>query len=339
MRIGKVRERTGITAMSSERIDDVTTAPQRPGLALSRRRLLALSAGFAATAGLPALGEAETSASGVITRPIPKSGEKLPVVGLGTYLVFDVGDDPVRRKACAETLQTLVAGGGTVVDTAPSYATSELVVGDLLAVTGLQSRVFLATKLEDYNRDKAAAQLQLSLQRLRSRRVDLMQLHNLSDPHQDLSILRDWKAQGFCRYFGVTTSSIYDFPDVETVVRREKPDFLQVNYSLIDRTAERRLIPAAAEVGAAVLIDLPFTRNRLFEAVKGRQLPEWARDFDAASWAQFFLKYLIANAAVTAVIPGTRNPEHMADNLGASRGRLPDAAQRRRMVAFAETLH
>ena len=176
------------------------------------------------------------------------------------------------------------------------------------------------------------------MQRLRTNRVDLMQLHNVSDPHQDLAILREWKSQGLCRYIGITTSFGGDFDAVEAVVRRQKPDFLQINYSLADRAAEKRVIPAAAEVGAAVLTDLPFARNRLFGAVRGQKLPEWAGDFDAASWAQFFLKYLLGNEAVTAVIPGTSNAEHMADNLGAGRGRLPDAAQRQRMVAFFEAL-
>jgi aryl-alcohol dehydrogenase-like predicted oxidoreductase len=274
----------------------------------------------------------------LITRPIPHSGERLPVVGLGTSEVFDVGDDPVRRQACAEVLKTLVAGGGTLIDTAPSYGTSERVVGDLVAATGLRGRVFLATKLEDFDRKTAATLLGGSLQRLRTNRVDLMQLHNVSDPHQDLAILREWKSQGYCRYIGITTSTGGDFDAVEAVVRREKPDFLQINYSLADRAAEKRVIPAAAEVGAAVLTDLPFARNRLFRAVRGQKLPERAADFDAASWAQFFLKYLIGNAAVTAVIPGTSNPEHMADNLGAGRGRLPDTAQRQRMAAFFDGL-
>ena len=151
-------------------------------------------------------------------------------------------------------------------------------------------------------------------------------------------MLREWKSQGFCRCIGITTSFGGDFDAVEAVVRRQKPDFLQVNYSLADRAAEKRVIPAAAEVGAAVLTDLPFARNRLFGAVRGQKLPEWASDFDATSWAQFFLKYLLGNAAVTAVIPGTSNAQHMADNLGAGRGRLPDAAQRARMVAFFEAL-
>ena len=307
-------------------------------LTASRRQVLTLGAGFAISAWLPALGQERPGTAGLIARPIPHSGENLPVIGLGTSQVFEVGDDPARRQACAEVLKTLVAGGGKLIDTAPSYGTAESVVGDLVAATGLTGRVFLATKLEDYDRSTATAQLHASLQRLRTNRVDLMQLHNVGDPHQDLAILREWKGQGFCRYFGITTSSGGDFEAVEAVVRSQKPDFLQVNYSLADRAAEKRVIPAAAEVGAAVLTDLPFARNRLFRAVRGQKLPEWAGDFDATSWAQFFLKYLLGNQAVTAVIPGTSNPEHMADNLGAGRGRLPDAAQRQKMVAFFEAL-
>ncbi len=307
----------------------------------SRRRFLALGTGLAAATGLPVRavpGAAATGAPGLLARPIPHSGESLPVIGLGTSEVFDVGNDPAGRNACAGVIRTLVAGGGKLIDTAPSYGTAESVVGDLLAATGLQGRVFLATKLEDYDRDTGTAQLRASLQRLHTDRVDLLQLHNVSDPNQDLAMLREWKAQGLCRYIGVTTSFGGDFDAVEAVLRRQKPDFLQVNYSLADRAAEARVIPAAAEIGAAVLTDLPFARNRLFRAVRGRPLPEWAGDFDAASWAQLFLKYLLGNAAVTAVIPGTSNPEHMMDNLGGGRGRVPDAPQRRKMVAFFDTL-
>ena len=304
----------------------------------SRRLVLTLGAGLAASAWLPARGKAQTGTSGLIARPIPHSGESLPVVGLGTSQVFEVGDDPARRQACAEVVKTLVAGGGKLIDTAPSYGNAESVVGDLLTATELRGRVFLATKLEDYDRDTGAAQLHASLQRLRTDRVDLMQLHNVGDPRQDLAMLREWKTQGFCRYIGITTSFGGDFDAVEAVLRRHKPDFLQVNYSLADRVAEKRVIPAAAEVGAAVLTDLPFARNRLFGAVRGQKLPEWAGDFEATSWAQFFLKYLLGNQAVTAVIPGTGNAQHMADNLGAGRGRLPDEAQRARMVAFFQAL-
>ena len=304
---------------------------------VSRRRVLTLGAGLVASASLPALGEGQTGTAGLITRPIPHSGERLPVIGLGTFEVFDVGGDPARRKACTEVVKTLVAGGGTLIDTAPSYGTAESVVGDILATTQLRGRVFLATKLEGYNRN-TAAQLQASLRQLQTERIDLMQLHSVSNPHQDLAILREWKSQGRCRYTGITTDNGGDFDAVEEILRREKPDFLQVNYSLGDRAAEKRVIPAAAEVGAAVLTDLPFGRNRLFRAVRGQKLPEWAAEFDAASWGQFFLKYLLGNPVVTAVIPGTSNPEHMADNLGAGRGRLPDTAQRQRMAAFFDGL-
>ena len=174
--------------------------------AASRRRVLGLGAGFAASAWLPALANAQTGASALIARPIPHSGESLPVVGLGTSQVFEVGDDPARRQACTEVVKTLVAGGGKLIDTAPSYGNAESVVGDLLAATELRGRVFLATKLEDYDRNTGAAQLRASLQRLRTDRVDLIQLHNVGDPHQDLAMLREWKSQGFCRYIGITTS-------------------------------------------------------------------------------------------------------------------------------------
>ena len=307
----------------------------------SRRQILALGAGFAATPWLPALGEGQDSTPGLIRRPIPHSGERLPVVGLGTFVVFDVGNDLLagrRRQACTEVVKTLVASGGSLIDTAPSYGTAESIVGDLLSATQLRGQVFLATKLEDYNRDTAAAQLQTSLQQLRTERIDLMQLHSVSNPHQDLSILREWKSQGYCRYTGITTDKGGDLDAVEAVLRREKPDFLQVNYSLGVRDAEQRVIPAAAEIGAAVLTNMPFDHDRLFRAVRGEKLPEWAADFDATSWGQFFLKYLLGNEAVTAVMPGTSNPEHMADNLGAGRGRLPDAAQRQKMIAFFEAL-
>jgi aryl-alcohol dehydrogenase-like predicted oxidoreductase len=202
----------------------------------------------------------------------------------------------------------------------------------------LRSKAFLATKLESYDRATGPAALQESLRHLRTDRLDLLQLHNVRDARQDLAMLRDWKAQGLCRYTGITTTSRGSFEAAEAVLRREKPDFLQVDYSLDDREAEKRLLPAALEVGAAVLTALPFGRGRLFRATQGRPLPEWAKDFGGVSWGQFFLKYLLGHPAVTAVIPGTGNPEHMADNLGAGSGRPPDDAERRKMVAFFDSL-
>ena len=303
---------------------------------IARRHVLAWAAGLAFAAGAGRMAaRAETA---LITRPIPHSGEVLPVIGLGTSEVFDIGNDAAEHSACAEVVRGLFAGGGTLIDTAPSYGRAEAVVGDLFAETGLRRRAFLATKLEDYDRATGLAQLRASLGRLHTDKVELIQLHNVDDPKQDLGMMRDWKAQGLCRYIGITTSEGGAFDAVEAVLRREKPDFLQVNYSLADRAAEERVIPAAAAVGAAVLTDLPLARGRLFRAVKGRPLPDWAADIDAASWAQFFLKYILGNPAVTAVIPGTNNPKHMADDLGAGRGRLPDVAQRQKMVALLASL-
>jgi aryl-alcohol dehydrogenase-like predicted oxidoreductase len=308
---------------------------------LDRRQLLAWGGALAASAWAgrsPARAEPQTGGGALITRAIPRSGEALPVIGLGTSEVFDIGDKPEERRACAEVIRRLIGGGGAVIDTAPSYGRAEAVVGDLLMETGLRGRTFLATKLEDYDRASGPGELRASLERLRTSKVELMQLHNVSDPKQDLSMLRDWQAQGLCRYIGITTSYRGAFDAVEAVLRREKPDFLQVNYSLADREAEQRVLPAAAEVGAAVLVDLPLARGRLFRAVRGKPLPDWARDFDARSWAQFFLKYIIANPVITAVIPGTNNPEHMSDDLDAGRGRLPDKAQRQKMVALFQSL-
>ncbi|MDH3318094.1 MAG: aldo/keto reductase [Betaproteobacteria bacterium] len=299
---------------------------------VSRREFAARLAALGATGLLPSL--AQGAAADVITRSIPSSGERLPAIGLGTSRVFNVGDDAARRAGLAEVLRNLLAGGGTIIDTATSYGSSEGVVGDLVAQAGLRKQVFIATKL----RSPDAAELRGSLARLHSDQVDLLFLHNVRDPNQDLGQFRAWKAAGVCRYFGVTSTYEPDYPAVEAVLRREKCDFIEIDYSLDNREVEARLLPLAAEMKAAVLIALPFGRARLFRAVRGKTLPDWAKEFDAASWAQFFLKFVLGHAAVTAAIPGTSDPAHMADNIGAMRGRLPDAAQRRRMIEFLQTL-
>jgi aryl-alcohol dehydrogenase-like predicted oxidoreductase len=268
----------------------------------------------------------------LITRAIPKSGERLPAVGLGTAYVFD--DDNARtRHAAAQVLRTLVGAGGRLVDTASTYGDAESVLGAVMASAGLGGKIFIATKLEEPDE----AELQRSLARLRAKRVDLLQLHNVRDAGQSLAAFKKWKAQGICRYIGITSTYHRDFPALEAVLGREKPDFVQVDYSLDNRVAAQRILPLAAEVKAGVLTALPFGRGRLFRAVRGKAIPAWAQGF-AGSWAQFFLKYLIADPRVTAVIPGTSDPAHMADNLGAMRGRLPDPDERRRMVAFIESL-
>jgi aryl-alcohol dehydrogenase-like predicted oxidoreductase len=293
---------------------------------ITRRDLAAL----AAVALLARKASAQNAAGPLITRAIPSSGERLPVVGLGTASIFN-SDDERTRRAAAQVIRTLVEAGGRVIDTASSYGAAESVLGNVISGTTLRDKVFIATKLESPD----ASELKRSLARLRTAKIDLLQLHNVRDPQQSLASFRAWKAQGLCRYVGITSTFHDDFPAVEAVLGRERPDFVQIDYSLDDREAEKRILPLAAEVKAGVLTALPFGRGRLFRAVHGQTVPEWAAGF-AGSWAQFFLKYLLGYERVTAVIPGTSDPAHMADNLGAMRGVLPDQEQRKRMVAFIE---
>lgn len=296
---------------------------------ITRREFSALAA---MAAVLPPAAFAQGGAAALITRAVPSTGERLPAVGLGTANVFST-DDVRTRESAAQILQTLVDAGGRLVDTASAYGDAELVLGQVMTAMKARDKIFVATKL----RSPDAAELDRSLARLATRRIDLLQLHNVRDPQQSLARFREWKAQGLCRYVGITSTFERDYPAFETVLQREKPDFVQVAYSLDDREVEARLLPLAAEVRAGVLTALPFGRARLFRAVRGKPLPDWAAGF-AGSWAQFFLKFLLADERVTAVIPGTSDPAHMADNLGAMRGRLPDADERKRMVAFLQSL-
>ncbi len=275
---------------------------------------------------------AQTNEAPLITRAIPSTGERVPAVGLGTASVFDSDDEPTRRAA-AQVIRTLVDAGGRLIDTASSYGDAESVLGNVIAAAGLRDKVFVATKVEE----PSDAELKRSLMRLKTAKVDLLQLHNVRDPRQSLAQFKAWKAQGLCRYTGITSTSHRAFAAVEAVLEHERPDFVQIDYSLDDREAEERVLPLAAEVKAGVLTALPFGRGRLFRAVRGKEIPDWAKDF-AGSWAQFFLKYLLADERVTTVIPGTSNPVHMADNLSAMRGRLPDPDQRQRMVVFINSI-
>ncbi len=242
-----------------------------------------------------------------------------------------------RQSELKKVVDDLLAQGCKLIDTASSYGSAETVLGDLLSDQD-RAKVFLATKLENGSKNAGSLELKRSRQRLRYEQVDLLQLHNVRDSRQDLAPFRDWKAEGFCRYVGITTTYKSDYDAAEAVLRREKPDFLQIDYSLADRTAEKRLLPAARDSGAAVLTALPFGRSSVFTAVRGKSVPEWAGEFDATTWPQFFLKFLLGHDAVTAVIPGTTNPAHLADNISAGRGRFPDAKQRAAMVSFFEKL-
>jgi len=275
---------------------------------------------------------AQTTAGPLLTRAIPSSGERIPAVGLGTAYVFDNNSEKTRREA-ADVVRALIDGAGRLIDTASSYGDAEEVLGQVIRQAGARDKLFLATKLEEPD----PAELKRSLTRLKTPKVDLLQFHNVSDPRQSLARFKDWKAQGICRYIGVTSTFHGQFGAIEAVLGREKPDFVQIDYSIDNREAEKRILPLAAEVKAGVLTALPFGRARLFRAVAGKPVPEWAQGF-AVSWAQFFLKFLLADDRITAVIPGTSNAAHMTDNLGAARGALPDPDQRKRMLAFVESL-
>src|ERR1700728_599567 len=294
---------------------------------VTRREFTVLTG--AAALATPAFGQ---TAPALITRAIPSSGEQLPTVGLGTAAVFDTADEATTQKATA-VVQALLAKGGRLIDTASVYADAEVVLGEVIAPAGPRDKVFIATKLESPNPDE----LKRSLTRLKTGKLDLLQFHNVDNPEQSLAQFKEWKAQGVCRYIGITSTRHSQYAAIEAVLQREKPDFVQIDYSLDDREAEKRILPLAAEVKAGVLTALPFGRARLFRAVHGKEIPDWARGF-AESWAQFFLKYLLGDPRVTAVIPGTADPAHMTDNLGAMRGALPDPDQRAQMVRFIESL-
>lgn len=307
---------------------------------IKRRRLLAATAGstLAALAGTPAW--SASASQPILTRPIPHSGEPLPIVGIGTAVIFDFENDDAGKYAeRRQVLQHLVAGGGKLIDTAPAYGRAEDRLGDLIADLAIRDRLFVATKYR-YTEDRAAANASLkrSQQRLKTERIDLMQAWNVGDPDFEFGILREWKQHGLCRYVGMTTSRLRDYDAIAKVLAREKPDFFQVNYSLGDREAEEKLLPIARDVGAAVLTALPFGRNSLFRKSKGRPLPDFAAELGATTWAQFFLKFNLSHPAITAVIPGTDKPEYMLDNLQAGRGPMPDAAMRKRMIDFWDSL-
>jgi aryl-alcohol dehydrogenase-like predicted oxidoreductase len=295
---------------------------------LTRRRFTALVG--ATVLARPVM--AQTAAAPALMRAIPRTGERMPAVGLGTASVFAT-DDAATRRAAAQVMRALVDAGGRLIDTASTYGDAETVLGQEIEAAGSRDKVFIATKLEEPD----AAELKRSLARLRTAKIDLLQLHNVRDPQQSLAQFNAWKAQGICRYVGITSTYRNDYAAIEAVLGREKPAFVQVDYSIDNRAAAERILPLAAEVKAGVLTALPFGRGRLFRAVRGKSIPDWAHEF-AGSWAQFFLKYLLADERITAVIPGTSNPSHMADNLGAMRGRLPDAGERKRMVAFVASL-
>jgi diketogulonate reductase-like aldo/keto reductase len=292
----------------------------------SRRRalLIAMAAG-------PVFAEEKK----LISKPIPSSGEQLPAIGVGTWQTFDVGGDAAARGPLREVLKLL---NGNVVDSSPMYGSSESVAGDLIAELGVRDRLFIATKVWTSGRDAGLRQMEDSFRRLRVERMDLMQVHNLVDVATHVSTLKEWKQKGRIRYIGITHYTASAYGEVERSLKSAPWDFLQINYSLGERDAEKRLLPLARERNIAVIINRPFAEGDLFRRTKGKSLPPWAGELGISSWAQYFLKWIVSHPAVTCAIPGTGKPEHMRDNLAAGSGALPSDGERRRMAGYFDSL-
>lgn len=302
-------------------------------MSIDRREFIAQSA--AAVGALGAAAASEVSGQGtapLLTSPIPSTGERLPRIGLGTWKGFDVGDNATERAELTQALEVFAAAGARMIDTSPMYHSSETVLGNLMAAARMRERVFLATKVWTSGRAEGVHQMQDSMSKLQSERVELMQIHNLLDWRTHLRTLRGWKEQGRIRYIGITHYQASAHDDVMRILRDESMDFLQLNLSLEEPEASANVLALCAQRGVAFIANRPFGGGGAFGRVRGKALPPWVAEYDIASWAQFLLKWVLSHEEVTVAIPGTGDPRHMADNLGAARGRLPDADGRRRMV-------
>ena len=260
------------------------------------------------------------------TRPIPSTGEALPVIGCGTYIGFDVAPGASGYAELPGVLETLFAAGGSVLDSSPMYGRAETTCGELLAAAGSRPKAFIATKVWTSGREAGMAQIEQSFERLQTDRIDLLQVHNLLDWRIQLATLRRLKEAGRVRHIGISHYTEAAYPEVQAVLRAEKLDFLQINYALDDRAAAERLLPLALERGVAVLVNRPFGGGGLLRRLAGKPLPGWAADIGCTSWAQLLLKFVLSHPAVTCAIPGTGRPGHMRDNLAAGRGEVPAMA-------------
>ena len=305
---------------------------------MTRREAGKVIGGTAAALVLPITTRAANESSTILTRTVPSSGEKLPVIGLGTWRAFDIDLTSDIRRQLQEVLSMFVKLGGRVIDSSPMYGRAEEVIGDLSAALGIRGKLFLATKVWTRGKESGIKSMERSMALLRTKRIDLMQVHNLVDVNTHLATLREWKDKGRIRYLGITHYEAGAFTDVENIMRSEKLDFVQINYSLMERDAEERVLPLANERGIAVIVNRPFGAGDLFDKVRSKPLPDWAAECDCRSWAQFFLKWIVAHPAVTCAIPATDKPRHLEDNMRGGIGRLPDANMRRRMVEFVSSL-
>lgn len=298
----------------------------------TRRSALQLGAALAVA---PALSFSKDEK--MLTRPIPASGEELPVIGLGTYIVFDVESTPANIDARQAIVKSMIEKGASLIDSSPMYNRAEDVIGDIIKTSRNRDKLFLATKVWTNGKAAGERQMRASSERMNAGVMDLMQVHNLRDTDEHLATIRDWQAEGRIRYNGVTHYRAGALDDLEAAMRQHKPEFIQINYSLTERESDQRILPLAKDLGIAVLINRPFVEGRLFRAVRDRPVPDWAREF-AESWGQFFLKFIISHPAVTCVIPATSKIHHMADNLGAGFGSLPDDKTRQRMANYFASL-
>jgi aryl-alcohol dehydrogenase-like predicted oxidoreductase len=306
-------------------------------MSLSRRDALkiGLGAGLAVTLDRLDLFAGTKQQSTLIQKAIPSTGEKIPVIGMGTARYFDAVTPELR-----EVIKRFPDLGGRVIDMAPSYGNAEAVVGDIIAELNARPRYFLATKVTGPGSDRESGirQIEESMRRLHSDKIDLMQIHNLIGVDQRLPLLREMKQSGRFRYIGATTSFARQYDAFEKLMREQPLDFIQIDYSIDARNIEQRILPLAAERGMAVLVNSPFRRGRTFERVQGKSLPSWTAELEVTSWAQLFLKYLASHPAVTCVIPGTERVQFLVDNMVAAHGRLPDAAMRRRIEQYYDGL-
>lgn len=273
----------------------------------------------------------------MLTRAIPVSGKALPVIGLGTYLVFDVTRSYENIEARRAIVELMVEKGASLLDSSPMYNRAESVIGDVIDAAGNRDKLFLATKVWTDGKAAGERQMRGSIERMKAGVIDLMQVHNLRDTDEHLATIRDWQAEGRIRYNGVTHYHAGGLPELEEVMKKHKPEFIQINYSVAEREADKRVLPLAADLGIAVLVNRPFVQGRVFRAVAELPLPAWAGEF-AGSWGQLFLKFIISHPSVSCVIPGTSKLRHMADNLAAGFGALPDAGIRRRIVDYFDAL-
>jgi diketogulonate reductase-like aldo/keto reductase len=307
---------------------------------MTRAEFLRLAMAAAVALGLSGRAQGKNGAQAesgqMAKRPIPSSGEPLPIVGCGTWQTFDVGSAKEERAPLLEVLRVLFAAGGSVIDSSPMYGRSEQVVGELLTQAKAQDKAFVATKVWTTGREAGIKQMQRSMQLLQKQPLDLMQIHNLVDWRTHLKTLRQWKAEGRIRYLGITHYTASAYGELESIMRAEKLDFVQLNYSLDDREAERKLLPLAADRGIAILVNQPFGGGGLLRTLANVPLPPWASEIGCETWAQVLLKYVLSHPAVTCVIPGTKRPQHMVDNCRAGMGVFPEEAMRKRMVAWWE---